>query len=71
MEWSDVRFNTNRCGSPGKKKYKFSSGLKIIVQTCQRTFETGKKVTNQFLNNYTVTHDKILSNWNYRVTPNK
>lgn len=45
------------------------SGLKMVVQTCQRTYEKGKKVSPQFLNNYSIAHDKILPNWNYRIIP--
>jgi Rhodopirellula transposase DDE domain len=71
--WNGVMLDSTQTAADllVKRSTNFSSGLKIIVQTCQRTFETGKKVTNQFLDNYTITHDKILSNWNYRVTPNK
>lgn len=71
--WNGVMLDSTQTAANllEKRSSNSTSGLKIIVQTCQRTFETGKKVTNQFLDNYTITHDKILSNWNYRVTPNK
>jgi hypothetical protein len=46
-----------------------NSGLKIFVQTCQRTFETGKKVDDQLFKNYNIIRDKICPNWNYRITP--
>lgn len=69
--WSGVMLDSIQTASKllAQRSTTLNSGLKIIVQTCQRTFEKGKKVDVQFLNNCNIAHDKIHPNWNYRIIP--
>lgn len=69
--WSGVMLDSTQTAAKllTERSTALNSGLKIFVQTCQRTFEKGKKVAEQFLDNCNITFDKNLANWNYRVIP--
>lgn len=69
--WSGVMLDSTQTAAKllTERSTALNSGLKIFVQTCQRTFETGKKIEVQFLDNCNISFDKALSNWNYRIIP--
>jgi hypothetical protein len=52
----------NRCAQS-------ESGLRIVTHINQKTFLTGKKLEDNFLDNCNITFDKILPKWNYRIYP--
>lgn len=69
--WSGVMLDSVQTAAKllTERSSDLNSGLKIFVQTCQRTFEKGKKVVDQFFNNCNIVHDKTFPNWNYRIRP--
>ncbi|MBK8195259.1 MAG: hypothetical protein IPK76_19355 [Lewinellaceae bacterium] len=45
------------------------SSLKIETQIIRRKFLTGKKKNEKFWETCNIKHDKVNSNWNYRIAP--
>ncbi len=51
------------------KETKTSKGLKVFVSICKKTYETGRKVALDFVENCSVIYDSFLGKWNYKVVP--
>ena len=52
-----------------QEKAKTVQGLKVFVNIVDKVYETGKRASKEFLDNYTIKFDKNLKKWNYCVTP--
>jgi hypothetical protein len=50
-------------------KTKTSTGLKVFTSILDKTFETGRKVTDNFKKNMRIQFDKYLPQWNYVAVP--
>jgi len=50
-------------------KTKNSTGLKVITNTLNKTFETGRKVADYFKENMRIQLDEYLPQWNYTAIP--
>ena len=50
-------------------KTKTSTGLKVVTNILNKTFETGRKVSNGFKENMRIQFDKFLPQWNYTAVP--
>ena len=50
-------------------KAKTSTGLKVFSSILDKTFETGRKVTNGFKKNMKIKFDEFLPQWNYAASP--
>ena len=50
-------------------KTKTSTGLKVITSILDKTFETGRKVTQAFKQNIPIYFDDFLPKWNYVAKP--
>ena len=46
-----------------------SKGLKVVVNICNTIYETGKKVTDDFIKNCSIIFDTFLGKWNYIAIP--
>lgn len=46
-----------------------SNGLKVVVNIFNKVYETGRKATNEFINNCSILFDTFLGNWNYVAIP--
>ena len=51
-------------------KAKTSTGLKVFTSILDGTFETGRKVANDFKKNMRIQFDEYLPQWNYVAVPN-
>lgn len=51
------------------KKTTTSKGLKVVVSICKKIYETGRKATEEFIENCSIIFDSILGKWNYRAVP--
>lgn len=45
-------------------------GLAVTVQIIDKTYQTGRKVADEFKQNMPIVFDDYLSQWNYRAIPN-
>jgi hypothetical protein len=45
------------------------TGLKTTVNVINRTYETGRKVADEFKKNMKITFDDLIPKWNYRAIP--
>ncbi|PON12043.1 hypothetical protein C2W62_32090, partial [Candidatus Entotheonella serta] len=45
------------------------TGLEVEVTILDKTYETGRKVSEAFKNQMRVIFDDVLPRWNYRVPP--
>ena len=52
-----------------KARARTKTGLKVFVGQIKKEYKTKVKATNIFLNNYPITHDYLLPNWNYMAIP--
>jgi hypothetical protein len=52
-----------------EEKAKTLQGLKVFVNIFDKIYETGKKASKEFLDNYTIKFDENLKKWNYCVLP--
>jgi hypothetical protein len=50
-------------------KAKTSTGLKVFTSILEKTFETGRKVAEDFRTNMRIQFDEYLPQWNYVATP--
>ena len=50
-------------------KTKTSTGLKVVTNILNKTFETGRKVANDFKDNMRIQFDELLPQWNYKAVP--
>lgn len=46
-----------------------SKGLKVIVNICNKIYETGRKATETFIKTCPIIFDANLGKWNYKVVP--
>jgi hypothetical protein len=53
-----------------KSRAKTKTGLEVFVRQIKGEYKTKIKATKEFLNNYPVIHDTVLSHWNYWAIPN-
>ena len=51
-------------------KTKTASGLHVTVNTIDKVYETGRKATDQFIENMPILFDDYLPKWNYTAVPN-
>lgn len=51
------------------KKTKTSTGLKVIVEIIEKTYQIGRKVAKDFKMNMRIVFDDHLPQWNYRAIP--
>jgi len=49
------------------QKTKTSTGLKVIVEVIEKTYQTGRKVAEDFKMNMRIVFDDLLPQWNYRA----
>jgi broad specificity phosphatase PhoE len=52
-------------------KAKTTTGLKVFTSILKRTFETGRKVANDFKKKMRIQFDDYLPQWNYVAFPEK
>ena len=52
-----------------EEKAKTVQGLKVFVNIVDKIYETGKKASKEFLENYTIKFDENLKKWNYSAIP--
>jgi hypothetical protein len=52
-------------------KAKTTTGLKVFTSILKRTFETGRKVADDFKKNMRIQFDEYLPQWNYVAVPAK
>lgn len=50
-------------------KTKTSTGLKVVTNILTKTFETGRKVADDFKDNMRIRFDDFLPQWNYTAIP--
>ena len=50
-------------------KTKTSTGLKVVTNILDKTFETGRKVADNFKQNMRIRFDEYLPQWNYTAIP--
>ncbi len=50
-------------------KTKTSTGLKVVTNILNKTFETGRKVSDGFKENMRIQFDEFLPQWNYTAVP--
>jgi len=50
-------------------KTKTSTGLKVVTNILNKTFETGRKVADDFKENMRIQFDEYLPQWNYTALP--
>lgn len=48
---------------------KTQQGLTVIVQIIDKIYQTGRKATDEFMNNMPIVFDDYLPQWNYRAIP--
>jgi len=51
------------------KQTKTKKGLKVFSSILEKTFETGRKVAEDFRDNMKIVFDDYLGNWNYVAVP--
>ena len=51
------------------EKTKTSTGLKVVVQIIDKSYQTGRKVAESFRDNMSIIFDEDLPSWNYRAVP--
>ena len=51
------------------EKTKTSTGLQVIVEIIERTYQIGRKVVEYFKMNMRIVFDDHLPQWNYRAIP--
>ena len=54
-----------------EERAKTKIGLKVITNIITKTYETGKKASDDFLQNMKIKFDKELGHWNYQAFPLK
>jgi len=52
-------------------KTKTSTGLKVVTNILTKTFETGRKVADDFKDNMRIRFDDFLPQWNYTAIPDE
>jgi len=50
-------------------KTKTTTGLKVVTNILNKTFETGRKVSDGFKENMRIQFDEYLPQWNYTAVP--
>ena len=50
-------------------KTKTSTGLRVVTNIMNKTFETGRKVASDFKKNMRIQFDEYLPQWNYVAVP--
>ena len=50
-------------------KTKTSTGLKVVTNILNKTFETGRKVASDFKDNMRIQFDEFLPHWSYTAVP--
>ena len=45
------------------------TGLKVVADILDKTYQTGKKVSQQFKETMPIIFDEVLPQWNYRAVP--
>ena len=50
-------------------KTQTSTGLKVVTNILNKTFETGRKVASDFKENMRIQFDEYLPEWNYVAIP--
>lgn len=48
---------------------KTKTGLKVVAEVLDKTYQTGKKVSQQFKKTMPIIFDEVLPQWNYRAVP--
>jgi hypothetical protein len=66
-----VIFNTVELVNDYMAKAKTTTGLKVFTSILKRTFETGRKVANDFKKKMRIQFDDYLPQWNYVAFPEK
>ena len=64
-----VIFKTVELVNDYMAKAKTSSGLKVVTTILKKTFETGRKVADDFKKNMRIQFDEYLPQWNYVAVP--
>lgn len=69
--WSGIMLDSAQTAKRllDQRNTNLKSGLKIKTQLIQKKFLTGKKPDKAFWETCNIKHDKINSNWNYRIAP--
>jgi hypothetical protein len=66
-----VIFKTVELVNEYMAKAKTTTGLKVFTSILKRTFETGRKVADDFKKNMRIQFDEYLPQWNYVAVPEK
>jgi len=53
-----------------ENRAKTKTGLKVFANIIDKTYQKGKKASQEFLENMPIIFDKQLPKWNYKVVPN-
>jgi hypothetical protein len=69
--WSGIKLDSAQTAKKliDQRNTDLKSGLKIKTQIIHRKFLTGKKKDEKFWETCNIKHDKVNSNWNYRIAP--
>lgn len=69
--WSGIMLDSAKTAKRlvNSRGTQLKSGLRVVANIVQRTFETGKKLDGDFWKNCNVAYDNILPKWNYRICP--
>ena len=50
-------------------KTRTRTGLKVVVETVDKIYQTGRKYAQDFRQNMTIAFDSHLPKWNYTAAP--
>ena len=69
--WKGMIFTSVELVKELTEKAKTSKGLKVFASISSKTYETKRKVSEEFKENLPIVFDEFLGKWNYKAVPNR